>query len=105
MMTKRGRRRFLTYAITGATGNIGSKIADILLGNGEKVLVIGRSAARLQGHVARGAEAKVGDLTDSNFLARAFSGAKAVFTMIPPKYKAPDFRAYQNVMSDSLATG
>jgi uncharacterized protein YbjT (DUF2867 family) len=93
------------YIITGATGNIGSKTADILLAKGEKVRVIGRSAARLQGFVDRGAEAKVGDLTDNVFLARAFSGATAVFTMIPPNYGTSDFRAYQNEISDSFAEG
>ena len=93
------------YAITGATGNIGSKTANILLAKGEKVRVIGRNAARLQSLVERGAEAKVGDLTDGNFVASAFSGATAVFTMIPPNYAAPDFRAYQNEISESLAAG
>jgi uncharacterized protein YbjT (DUF2867 family) len=87
------------YAITGATGNIGGKIADILLAKGEKVRVIGRSAARLQGFVERGAEARVGDLRDGVFVAGAFSGATAVFTMIPPNYGAPDFRAYQSDIS------
>ena len=32
------------YVIMGATGNIGSKLANILLDKGEKVKVIGRSA-------------------------------------------------------------
>jgi len=93
------------YVITGATGNIGSKTADILLSKGEKVRVIGRSAARLQSFVDRGAEAKIGDLMDGDFVARAFSGATAVFTMIPPNYAAPDFRAYQNEISETLANG
>jgi len=93
------------YIITGATGNIGSKTADILLAKGEKVRVIGRSAARLQSFADRGAEAKVGDLMDGNFVARAFSGGTAVFAMIPPNFAAPDFRAYQNEISDNLATG
>jgi uncharacterized protein YbjT (DUF2867 family) len=92
------------YAITGATGNIGSKTADILLTNGEKVRVIGRSAARLQRFVDKGAEAAVGDLKDSDFLTRAFTGATAVFAMIPPDYTATDFRAYQNEIGESLAT-
>ena len=93
------------YVLTGATGNIGSKTADILLAKGEKVRVIGRSAAKLQGLVDRRAEAAVGDLRDGDFVAKAFSGATAVFTMIPPNYTAPDFRAYQNQISENLAAG
>lgn len=93
------------YAITGATGNIGSKAADILLARGEKVRVIGRSAARLQRFVDQGAEAAVGNLKDVEFVTRAFTGATAVFAMIPPDYAALDFRAYQNEVGESLATG
>ncbi len=93
------------YAITGATGNIGSKTAEILLARGEKVRVIGRSASRLQRLVEKGAEAAVGDLKDSSFVARAFTGATAVFAMIPPDYTADNFRAYQNEVGASLAAG
>src|SRR5512136_1260507 len=96
-------RRTHMYAITGATGNIGSKTADILLARGEKVRVIGRSAVRLQPFVERGAEAAIGDLKDGDFVARAFSGATAVFAMIPPDYTALDLRAYQEEIRESLA--
>ena len=93
------------YVITGATGNIGSKIANILLEKGEKVRVISRSGARLQHFVDKGAEAAVGDLKDGDFVARAFNGATAIFAMIPPEYGAADFRAYQNEVGENLATG
>jgi uncharacterized protein YbjT (DUF2867 family) len=92
------------YAITGATGNIGSRVADILLARGEKVRLISRDAARLQQYVERGAEPAVGDLKDTKFLTEAFTGVKAVYSMIPPDYEARDFRAYQNVVGISIAT-
>ena len=91
------------YAITGATGNIGSKVADILLAKGDKVRVIGRSADKLRVFVDKGAEAAVGNLKDAAFVTRAFSGAQSVFTMIPPDYTAKDFRAYQNEVGVSIA--
>jgi len=91
------------YAIIGATGHIGSRVADILLRKGEKVRVIGRDAARLQQYVNRGAEAAVGDLQDTAFLTGAFRGVNAVFAMIPPNYTAPNFRAYQDVVGISIA--
>jgi uncharacterized protein YbjT (DUF2867 family) len=93
------------YAITGATGNIGSKIADLLLAREEQVRVIGRNAAGLQRFVDKGAEAAVGDLMDGAFAARAFGGATAVFAMIPPNFAAADFRAYQNEVGASIASG
>lgn len=92
------------YAITGATGHIGSRVADILLKKGEKVRVIGRDSGRLQQFMNRGAEAAMGDLQDTSFLTGAFKGAKAVFAMIPPNYGAPNFRAYQDVVGISIAT-
>jgi len=91
------------YVITGATGNIGSKVADILLNAGEKVRVIGRNSAGLRRFVDRGAEAAAGNLKDGTFVSRAFKGAKAVFAMIPPDYGATNFRAYQNEIGTNLA--
>ncbi|HEX9078419.1 MAG TPA: NAD(P)H-binding protein, partial [Desulfuromonadaceae bacterium] len=92
------------YVITGATGNIGSKTTDILLDRGEKVRVIGRNADRLRRFVERGAEAAVGNLKDTAFLIKAFEGADAAFTMIPPEYATTDFRAYQREIGTSIAT-
>lgn len=85
----------MIYAITGATGNIGSKLAARLLAEGHKVRVIGRDADRLAGLVAQGAEAYVGDIAGSDVLSRAFSGADAVFAMLPPNYGAEDVYAAQ----------
>lgn len=92
------------YVITGASGNIGSKAADLLLDRGEKVRVIGRNASRLQRFVDRGVEVATGDLKDWGFLSRAFSGATAVFAMIPPDYSAGNFRGYQNEIGTSITT-
>lgn len=92
------------YAITGATGNIGSRVADILLARGEKVRLISRDAARLQQYVEKGAEPAVGDLRDTSFLTDTFTGVKAVFGMIPPNCKERDFRSYQNIVGISIAT-
>lgn len=89
--------------ITGATGHIGSKTTELLLARGEKVRVISRNAFHLQRYVDKGAEAFVGDLNDRAFLTRAFTGADAVFAMIPPDYSALDFREYQNHVGSSIA--
>lgn len=91
------------YAITGATGNTGSVIAQKLLARGEKVRVIGRDAGRLEPFASKGAQAFVADVTDAAGLAKAFDGAQAVYAMIPPNLSAPDVRAYQEKVSDALA--
>lgn len=90
--------------ITGATGNIGSKVTDILLSQKQQVRVIGRNADKLRVFEDKGSEAAIGDLQDVQFLAGAFSGADAAFAMIPPHYTAADFRAYQNKVGASIAS-
>ena len=91
------------YVVTGATGNTGKIVAQHLLAKHQPVRVIGRSAERLQPLVAKGAEAFVADITDAAALTRAFTGARAVYAMVPPNYATADFRAYQEQVIESLA--
>lgn len=91
------------YAITGATGNTGGVIAEKLLAQGEKVRVIGRDPGHLARLVQKGAEAFVADITDARALTKAFTGAEAVYVMIPPNIAAPDVAAYQERISDTAA--
>ena len=90
-------------ATTGATGNTGSVIAEKLLAQGEKVRVVGRDAGRLARLVQKGAEAFVADVTDAAALGKAFNGADAVYTMIPPNFTIADPRGYQEQVSDALS--
>jgi uncharacterized protein YbjT (DUF2867 family) len=90
------------YVITGATGHVGGGIANLLLSMGKQVRVIGRSADRLSHLVELGAEAYPGNMEDPDYLTRAFTGAEAVFTMIPPNVKAENLRSYQNRFTDSI---
>jgi uncharacterized protein YbjT (DUF2867 family) len=91
------------YVITGATGNTGSEVAEKLLAQGAQVRVVGRDAKRLERFAKKGAEAFVADLTDSAALAKAFSGAKAVYAMIPPDVSAQDVLAHYRRAGDALA--
>jgi len=91
------------YVITGATGNTGSVIAEKLLSAGQPVRVIGRSAEKLQPFVAKGAEAFVASVDDAEAMTRAFTGACAVYAMIPPSMASKDYRADQDRASDALA--
>lgn len=90
------------YVVCGATGNIGSKVVEILLAAGEPVRAVGRERVRLGPLASKGAEAWPGDIGDTEFLGDVFSGARGAFILIPPKYDAPDFREYQNRIGASL---
>ncbi|HUK30367.1 MAG TPA: NAD(P)H-binding protein [Candidatus Acidoferrum sp.] len=91
-------------AVTGATGHTGKLIAETLLGAGEKVRVIGRSAEKLQPFVAKGADPFVASVQDTDGMTRAFTGATAAYVLIPLDMKSPNVRAEQAAISDSLAT-
>jgi len=91
------------YVITGATGHTGRVAAEKLLATGAKVRVIGRDAKRLEQFSREGAEAVVADMTDAAALEKACSGARAVYAVMPPNLSAPDVRAYQEQVTDSLA--
>jgi uncharacterized protein YbjT (DUF2867 family) len=103
MFTAFTKEEDLMYVITGATGNTGSVITEKLLAKGEKVRVIGRDAKRLERFANKGAEPFVADATDAGSLTKAFSGAKAVYALIPPNLTSSDVRAYQEQVSDDLA--
>jgi uncharacterized protein YbjT (DUF2867 family) len=90
------------YAIIGASGNTGSVVAGKLLAHGEKVRVIGRDPSRLERFIQKGADARAADVGDAAALTRAFSGAKAVYLMIPPNPSIPNIREDQERVSDAL---
>src|SRR5260370_1632147 len=92
------------YVVTGSTGTTGQVVAQNLLDNGQKVRAIGRSADRLQALAAEGAEPFVADLIDKQALTKAFTGARAVYAMVPPPGPyVQDYRAYQDRISDAIA--
>ena len=91
------------YVITGATGNTGNIIARTLLGRGQKVRAIGRSADRLEPLTAEGAEPFVCDVHDAAALTKAFTGAKAVYAMLPPSMTSENYRADQERAANAIA--
>jgi uncharacterized protein YbjT (DUF2867 family) len=92
------------YVVLGASGNTGKVVAKNLLARGQKVRVVGRNAARLQPLAAEGAEIFIGDATDAAALTKAFHKADAAYVMLPPDPTSSDYRAYQDQVSDAIAT-
>lgn len=101
------------YTILGATGNTGSKIADILIRKGEDVRLVARTADRLLPSLIKKARADetyvgeahsyVGDMMDTEFLVKALEESDAVFTLIPPNLKAENFISYTDKIGKSIA--
>jgi uncharacterized protein YbjT (DUF2867 family) len=92
------------YVVLGATGNTGSVVAKALLDGRQKVRVVGRNKERLAGLVMLGAEAFEANLMDSGVLTKAFTGARAVYALLPPDYASTDYRAQQDKETNSISS-
>lgn len=74
--------------VTTPTGNIGSKLARLLIEHGEDVRVIARDPSKLAPAVQEGAETIVGSHADPAVLDAALAGADAYFLIVPPNGQA-----------------
>ena len=68
--------------ITGATGNLGGKVARELIARGNQVRVTGRDTAKLE-QLYNNTEVISGDLEDENFLNTVLKNIEAVFLIQP----------------------
>jgi uncharacterized protein YbjT (DUF2867 family) len=91
-------------AVLGATGNIGSKLAQHLLADGHHVVAVGRHADKLESLVNHGASVAIGDQADAEFLTSVLGSVDAAYLLMPPFITAPDFMAYQASLGEALIT-
>ena len=70
--------------ITGSLGHIGKPLTDELVEKGHAVTIISSNPEKQKDIEALGAIAAIGSLEDADFLASTFSGADAVYCMVPP---------------------
>jgi len=91
----------MKITITGSLGNIGQRLTSQLTSKGHEVTVISHSPERAAAISALRAIPAIGLVNDQDFLQRAFAGADAVFTMIPPHYT--DVINYMKTVGDHYA--
>jgi len=89
--------------VTGSLGNISQPLAKELIGKGHAVTVISSNSGKQAAIEAIGATAAIGSVEDDEFLTTAFSGADAVYAMIPPNFAATDALAYYELIGNSYA--
>lgn len=78
--------------LTGSLGNIGRPLTEQLVKRGHAVTVITSKSDRQKDIETLGATAAIGSVEDAAFLTTAFTGADAVYTMVPPaNYFDPNF--------------
>jgi uncharacterized protein YbjT (DUF2867 family) len=70
--------------VTGSLGNISKPLTKELVQKGHHVTVISSNKEKQPEIEALGATAAIGSLEDMDFLVSTFTGADAVYTMVPP---------------------
>jgi uncharacterized protein YbjT (DUF2867 family) len=70
--------------VTGSLGHISKPLTSALVQKGHEVTVISSKPNKQADIEALGAKAAIGSLEDAAFLNTVFTGADAVYTMVPP---------------------
>jgi uncharacterized protein YbjT (DUF2867 family) len=78
------KNRKMKIIVTGSLGHISQPLTKELVQKGHTVTVISSNPEKQKDIEALGASAAIGTLEDVNFLTATFSGADAVYTMVPP---------------------
>jgi len=92
-----------SYVVAGATGRVGSVVANDLLDSGASVITIVRDASRAAGLDRKGASLAIGTLDDRAFLTDALRGATAFLALLPDNPVSDDFHRERRLIADSIA--
>ncbi|MFL9844820.1 NmrA family NAD(P)-binding protein [Flavobacterium rhizosphaerae] len=84
----------MKIVLTGSLGHISKPLAEKLLSQGHNVTIIS-SAENKRGQIEKlGATSAIGSVSDAAFLTQTFTGADAVYCMLPPNFAEQDQIAY-----------
>ncbi len=88
--------------IIGASGQIGSKVARELLDTGVRVRALGRNHGLLAPLTEAGADVRVGDIEDTEWLTDSLGGSDAVFALVPSNPFSQDYTHRQEQLGESI---
>ncbi|MBU2914341.1 NAD(P)H-binding protein [Reichenbachiella agariperforans] len=96
----------MKVTLAGSLGHIGRPLTQELVQKGHSVTVISSNTERQKDIEAMGATAAIGSIEDVDFITSAFTGADAVFCMVPPANYFDhdlDLLAYYNGLGNNYA--
>lgn len=93
----------MKYVVTGSLGNISKPLAERLVAAGHEVTVVSSKAEKAAQIEALGAKAAIGSVEDVVFLTKTFTGADAVYTMVPPNFGSGDWKKYIAGIGENFA--
>jgi uncharacterized protein YbjT (DUF2867 family) len=95
------------FVVTGITGKVGAAVARSLLAADQPVRAVVRDRRGAAPWAQLGCDIAVADLSDTESLTAAFTGAAAVFAMVPPVYDPgpgfPEATGFINALCTALA--
>lgn len=84
----------MKFVVTGSLGNVSKPLTEILIAAGHDVTVVSSKAEKAGQIEELGAHAAIGSVEDVEFLTKTFTGADAVYAMVPPNFGAADWKKY-----------
>jgi len=93
----------MKIAVTGSLGHISQPLTKELVQNSHTVTVISSKQEKQKDIEALGATAAIGSVENVDFLTSAFTGADAVYCMIPPNFGELNQNAYYQRIGRSYA--
>jgi uncharacterized protein YbjT (DUF2867 family) len=95
------------FVVTGITGQVGGVVARTLLAAGKSVRAVVRSADKGAEWARRGCQIALAEMADADALTAAFTGASAVFVLLPPFFAPspgfPEARVVINALKSALS--
>jgi uncharacterized protein YbjT (DUF2867 family) len=89
-------------AVMGAAGNVGGKVADLLLRGGERIRVL-QHVRRLDELRDRGVDVVAGEAAEADDLRPLFDGADAALVLLPEDVAQPRFVATRSRIAAAVA--
>lgn len=94
----------MKYIITGSLGHISKPLAKNLIAKGHDVTIITSNHKNEEEIKAHGAKPAVGWVEDVKFLNETFKDNDAVYTMVPPKWDAENWKEWIAGIGKNYAT-
>lgn len=84
----------MKITVLGSLGNISKPLAEKLIAAGHQVTIVSSDAKKVAAIEAIGATPAIGSVEDVDFLTKAFSGADAVYIMVPPNFITTEWKKH-----------
>lgn len=91
----------MKIVVTGSLGNISKPLTVALVQDGHAVTVISSKPEKQKNIEDLGATAAIGSMEDIKFLASTFTGADAVYCMIPLSFTDPNYGGYMRRIANN----